>query len=80
MNKEIQIPMDWIRIPFPVSLAEDLDSNPLTEGFDLLSKKGQNVCLKRWIRIPYTTNLNPNSNKVCLDDGFESPSKRFESR
>ena len=64
--------MDWILIPFPLSLTEDSNSNLISrKGSNLISKNGQNVCLKRWIRIPHTTDSNPNSNKVCSDEWIQ---------
>ena len=32
--------MDWIRIPFPISLVNDPDSNPPKEGFESDFYKG----------------------------------------
>ena len=59
--------MEWIRIPIPVSLTEDKDSNPRRMDSNLDSKKGQKGLLEEVDSNPHATDSNPNSNKVCSD-------------
>ena len=72
--------MDCIWIPFPVSLAENLDSNPHMEGFEYDFQKESECLLEEVDSNPHTTDSNPNFNMVSSNDGFKSPYKRFESR
>ena len=56
MKKEIRIPMDWIRIPFPISLATNPDLNPPMKGFKSDFQKNSEY-------LPEKVDSNPPHNK-----------------
>ena len=80
LKKEIQIPMEWIRIPFLVSLAEDQDSNPWRMDSNLNFKKVQKGLPEEVIRILVQRIRIWIPIRFAQMDGFESPPKRFESQ